>query len=204
MKSETECPRWGTQRAGLAAALIAAATLSTPTRADVIVEGTIAPWLWNGNNYYLGSLIDPGIFATAGTSLTGDPIQILWHTDPAITADITINGTTITLGPATGFFAPYATVTPTYQNITVQLVPNVAIDSFDPVYAAKNNPHGIGGSLELVGMDGYFYVTSMIDLAQVPAPIVGGGPIGLVMCGLLIVGLGRKYRRSTSVLAFPA
>jgi hypothetical protein len=33
-------------------------------------------------------------------------------------------------------------------------------------------------------MDGYFYVTSMIDLAQVPAPIVGGGPIGLVMCGL--------------------
>src|ERR1700755_1657550 len=59
MKSETECPRWGTQRAGLAAALIAVATLSTPTRSDVIVEGTIAPWLWNGNNYYLGSLIDP-------------------------------------------------------------------------------------------------------------------------------------------------
>jgi hypothetical protein len=43
-----------------------------------------------------------------------------------------------------------------------------------------------------------FYVTSMIDLAQVPAPIVGGGPIGLVVCGLLIVGLARKYRRSTS------
>jgi hypothetical protein len=123
---------------------------------------------------------------------------------PAITADITINDVTVTLGPATGFYAPYAQVTPTYQNITVcNCTYNIAVNSYDPTYAALHNPHGLGGSLELIAanglpLDGYFYVTSMIDLAQVPGPIVGGGPIGLVVCGLLIVGLARKYRRSDS------
>ena len=69
--------------------LIAAALalLGGNAKADtVIVEGTIAPWLWNGNQYYLGQLIDPGIFAPAGTSLTGAPIQILWNSDPYVTA----------------------------------------------------------------------------------------------------------------------
>src|SRR5207253_5278028 len=52
-----------------------------------------------------------------------------------------------TLGPATGFFAAYAQVTPTYQNITLQLGPKVAVNSFDDfAYVAKFNPFGIGGS----------------------------------------------------------
>ena len=146
----------------------------------------------------------PGIFAPAGTSLTGDAIHIVWNDDPAVTAAITIDGTTVTLGPATGFFTPYAHISPTYQNITVQLGPNVAINSYDSTFAAQYNPFGIGGSLELcfpVGcqypatpMDGYFYVTSMTDLAQVPAPIIGDGPLGLLTCALLIVGLARNYR----------
>src|SRR5262245_55730272 len=119
---------------------------------QILVDGTIAPYQWNGNGpgFYIAPLIDPGIFAPAGTSLTGDAIQILWNTDPAITAAITIEGTTITLGPATGFFAPYATVSWNYQNITVQLTPNVAVDSFLP----SGNPFaplGLGGELELVG-----------------------------------------------------
>jgi hypothetical protein len=68
----------------------------------------------------------------------------------------------------------------------------------------RYNPFGIGGSLELCFpvdcqypvtlMDGYFYVTSMTDLAQVPAPIVGADPFGLLVGALLIVGLARKYR----------
>ena len=86
----------------------------------------------------------------------------------------------------------------------MQLGPNVAINSYDSTFAAQYNPFGIGGSLELcfpVGcqypatpMDGYFYVTSMTDLAQVPAPIIGDGPLGLLTCALLIVGLARNYR----------
>lgn len=192
-----------------ASAVLASASLSlgmtAPTHADtVIVEGTIAPYLWNGSSYYVAPLIDPGIFAPAGTSLTGAAIHIVWNDDPAVTAAVTIDGITVTLGPATGFFTPYANVSPTYQNITVRLVPNLAVDSYDPIYAAKYNPFGIGGSLELcfpvdcqypaTPVDGYFYVTSMTDLAQVPAPIIGDGPLGLLACALLIVGFVRKYR----------
>jgi hypothetical protein len=194
-----------------ALAVLASACLSfgtiAPTRADsVIVEGTIAPYLWNGSSYYVAPLIDPGIFAPAGTSLTGDAIHIVWNDDPAVTAAITIDGTTVTLGPATNFFTPYAQISPTYQNITVQLAPNLAVNSYDPFFAAHNNPFGLGGSLELcfpvdcqypaTPMEGYFYVTSMTDLAQVPAPIVGEGPFGLLAGALLLVGFLRKYRVS--------
>jgi hypothetical protein len=189
-----------------ASAVLASAGLSlgmtAPTHADtIIVDGTIAPYLWNGSSYYVAPLIDPGIFAPAGTSLTGQAIHVVWNDDPAVTAAITIDGTTVTLGPATGFFTAYAHISPTYQNITVQVAPNVAINSYDPAFAARYNPFGIGGSLELcfpvdcqypaTPVDGYFYVTSM---AQVPAPIVGDGPLGLLICALLIVGLARNYR----------
>jgi len=171
-----------------------------PTHADtVIVAGTIAPYLWNGSSYYVAPLIDPGIFGPAGTSLTGDAIQIVWNIEP-ITATVTINGTSVTLGPATGFFAASAQVTPTYQNITVQLGPNVAINSFDDfAYVAKFNPLGIGGSFDLIGpnstvLDGYYFVTDVLNPLAVPAPIVGDGPLGLLACALLIVGFVRKYR----------
>src|SRR5262245_29214051 len=118
----------------LASTVLASACLNfgmiAPTHADtIIVEGTIAPWLWN-NGWYQGPLIDPGIFAPAGTSLTGLPFEIVWNNDPAITAAITINGVTVTLRPAEGFFVPYASMSWNYQNITVQLTPNIAVDSF--------------------------------------------------------------------------
>jgi hypothetical protein len=64
---------------------------------QITVEGTIAPWIWTGSQYVLRPLIDPGIFAPAGTSLTGDAIQITWNDDP-VTAVITINGVTACLG----------------------------------------------------------------------------------------------------------
>ena len=116
-----------------------------------MVEGTIAPWLFD-LGYFQGPLIDPGIFAPAGTSLTGMPIHIVWNDNP-VTAAVTINGTTVTLGPVEGFNLPYAEVIPTFQNITVRgcVDGNVAVDSFDPAYAATHNPNGLGGSLELLG-----------------------------------------------------
>jgi hypothetical protein len=96
-----------------------------PALADtIIVEGTIAPWLWNGSGFYQGPLIDPGIFAPPGTSLTGLPITILWTTqssnvtagdlspaDPTFSAAITINGTTVVLGgnSYTNFGSPIRT-----------------------------------------------------------------------------------------------
>jgi len=172
-----------------------------PTHADtVIVEGTIAPYLWSGSRYYVAPLIDPGIFAPAGTSLTGEAIHIVWNDDPAVTAATALPSR----WGQQRVFSPYAHISPTYQNITVQVVPNVAINSYDPTFAAQYNPFSIGGSIELcfpVGcqypatpMDGYFYVTSMTDLAQVPAPIIGGGPLAFLICALLIVVLGRNYR----------
>jgi hypothetical protein len=96
-----------------------------PALADtIIVEGTIAPWLWNGSGFYQGPLIDPGIFEPPGTSLTGLPITILWTTqssnvtagdlspaDPTFSAAITINGTTVVLGgnSYTNFGSPIRT-----------------------------------------------------------------------------------------------
>src|SRR4051812_19645054 len=123
----------------------------------ILVDGIIAPWLWDYNHWVTGPLIDPGIFAPAGTSLTGLSIHILWNDDPTVTAAITINGVTVTLGPATGFYKSSSQVLPDYQNITVatfspfnNLYGNIAIDSFSPS-SALTNPHGIGGSMELVG-----------------------------------------------------
>ncbi len=182
----------------------------------IIVEGTVAPWLWAYDHWVSGPLIDPGIFAPVGTSLTGMPIEVVWNSDPTITAAITINGVTVTLGPSTGFYEPYAQVRMDYQNITVatfspynSLPGNIAVNSYDPVYAALHNPHGIGGSMELIGPDGscnsgtfspstytgypasscvsalngYFYVTSMVDPPlHAPGPIVGSGlPAVLVL-----------------------
>jgi hypothetical protein len=52
-------------------------------------------------------------------------------------------------------------------------------------------------------LDGYFFVTSMTDLdlgggaagmAQVPGPVVGAGPAGMLACLLFIAGMVRKYR----------
>jgi len=206
----------------LASAVLASACLSffgiiAPTHAGtmITVEGTIAPWLFS-NGYYQGQLIDPGIFAPAGTSLTGDAIQIVWTTqlgygtagdnspaDLTFSAAITINGTTVTLGgtghTSFGVIYPYTVIQPDYQNITVANAPNIAVNSYDPSLALLN-PHGLGGSLELIGpgstpLDGYFYVTSMDSpWTPVPGPIVGAGPVGMLACVFLIAGLVRKYR----------
>ena len=164
----------------------------------IIVDGTIAPWLWNGSSYYQGSLIDPGIFAPAGTSLTGDAIEIVWSSDPSVTAAITINGVTMTLGPT----ALHTVMDTGYQNITVSLGPNVAVNSYDPTFAAQYNPHGIGGSLELVGLDGYFYVTSMVDppsmaAAAVPGPVAGEGWILLGIMLVFVIWLKGRDRRES-------
>jgi len=174
----------------------------------ILVEGTLSNWLWNGSAYYQGNLIDPGIFAAAGTSLTGDPIQILWNDDGGVTATITIDGATVTLGPAQGFYAAYAQVGPSYQNITVcNCWHNLAVNSYDPLYAATHNPHGLGGSLELclpldcspgsIALDGYFYITSMIDPANspalpVPAPVAGSGALGAALLVAFVVDRLRR------------
>jgi hypothetical protein len=141
---------------------------------QILAEGTIAPWLWNGSSYYQGPLIDVGLFAPAGTSLTGMPIQVLWtagsgpygYGDTSVTAAITINGTTLTLG-GTSYHGnlssttlyPYTVATPYYQNITVanfnpfnDLPGNIAINSYSPSFqVSQDTPHGLGGSFDLIG-----------------------------------------------------
>lgn len=161
---------------------------------QILVEGTISPWLFSGSSFYLGSLIDPGIFSPPGTVLTGNPIQILWFDNP-VTAAITINGVTVTLGPVNGVYLPSAFVTPTFQNITVcDCGYSIAVDSYDSLTAATK-PNGLGGSLELIGpnnqpLDGYFYVDGPVG---VPSPIVGSGLISL----LIGITLWRLYARQT-------
>ena len=53
---------------------------SPPALADIVTityTGTISPWLWNGRDYYQGTLIDTtGIFGGGG--LTGDPFTTTW------------------------------------------------------------------------------------------------------------------------------
>jgi hypothetical protein len=168
---------------------------------QITVEGTIAPWLWNGSNYYQGQLIDPGLFGPAGQSLTGDAIQILWNSDP-VSAAITINGSTLTLESGV-----YTAFTPTYQNITVCncIWGNVAINSYDdPAYVMTYNPYGLGGSLELLGpnascnvqasdcsvrLDGYYFIN------PVPGPIAGSGLVSLLI-GVLAWRIVRCHTKS--------
>jgi hypothetical protein len=197
---------------------------------QILVEGTIAPWLWNTHTseWYQGSLTDIGLFASAGTSLNGMPIQILWGSEPTITAAITINGQTVMLGDAGSYSLSWGTVYPAtsmssdYQNITVanfnpfnNLPDNIAIDSFLPS-AVPSAPYGLGGSLELIGPTAScnHYAGGMVgpscqaaldgyfyvnSMTTVPGPIIGEGPVAAVTLLILALVFHRRIRSSLQI-----
>lgn len=201
--------------ASISALALAAMLTVSHAKADTLtVGGVISPWLWDYDHYYQGELIDPGLFGPRNQSLTGLPIQIVWNTEPAITAAVTINGVTITLGPALGFYAPYAMVGDRYQNITICncYSGNVAVNSYEPLPTEYHPPLFLGGGFEFLGpdascnvahvglvqdcmerLDGYFYVTSFSGPAQAPGPVAGSGLAGLLALAGLALVRARKW-----------
>lgn len=47
----------------------------------VVVEGTIAPWQWSGDSWYLGPAVDYGVFGPTGASIAGQPFTVTWRAE---------------------------------------------------------------------------------------------------------------------------
>jgi hypothetical protein len=138
--------------------IVATLLSSTAAQADLLTvtfTGTISPWQWNGNSFYVGPTTDNGgIFGPAEASITGDPITITWqaNTDcplcqsatptvlvggsmyggglPITSGSLTLNGNSLIYGTQ-GY--PYGTIqtgtSGIYVNVTVS-PGNVAMNSF--------------------------------------------------------------------------
>jgi hypothetical protein len=172
---------------------------------QVVVDGVIAPWLWNGNSYFLAPLYDVGIFGPAGSVLTGDRISIEWTSDPVI-ANITVNDTTTAIGPLLPTDPTVnALVTPTFQSITYSTNPHIDIDSFIPSTQrcedlscySQSFTHGIGGAFDIPGpnntiLSGYYFIDSVAVDGVVITPVadMGIGLPGLAVALLLVLTWG--------------
>lgn len=167
---------------------------------SIIVDGTMAPYLWTGRQYVLGDVMGPGIFGDG--SLTGDALHIVWSQGNGISADLTINGVTITFEPAQGFYAAYSVMGPTYQNITAGFISDAlsgSLNSYSPEDAAKYNPFGLGGSIHISGaqtFDGYFFVTSMVDNSVVPVSGPVAGDVSLLIAMVILFTVWRRLSGS--------
>jgi len=137
--------------------------LAPKASADIVtvtVTGTVAPYQFN-NRYFISPVIDyTGIFGQPGASLAGDAFTILWTVDtscpgcsasiynsvsggsvsgtasPILSAVLTINGGSVTYGPAAELGEMYGYTNAFYVNVTVSPA-NAAINSY--VNSTANN-----------------------------------------------------------------
>jgi len=154
----------------------------------ITFTGTVSPWLFNGSNYFLGTLIDTNNFFGGGI-LTNDPFTTTWISDatnPTVftaftSATLTINGISVEFAsPAAlneNLVLNQSSVEP---GVTISLFPHISLNSFiysnhpifpndlsnfsytfNPLTDNLSFPHQLGGAFHLNGLNGYLAVQTV-------------------------------------------